>query len=207
MANSSVDIANIALRLLGEPPIVSFTGTQKAQVLCAQDYPYARDEVFMVHPWSICTKRKALNEYDEEPNLTDYAYTYVVPADCLRLLAIRPTSVSSVGVTALSGYLDDFSARDSSSYLLEGGVIYSNAESAYAQYLARVENPAVLPGYLVDAIAANLAKRIAYAMTQNASVAQFAAQNYFNTLQLAMQQDARGQRNTPSPPTQWNEVF
>jgi hypothetical protein len=206
MATSNVDVANLALRILGEPPITSFTGTQKAQVLCAQELPFSRDEVLTLHPWSIALKRATLNEYAGLENFTDFKYIYVVPPDALRIMAVRPGQNSSV-ITAVSGYMDNYNTTDSSAYIIEGGAIYTNAEDAYAQYISRITNPSVLPLYLVEAIAANLAKRIAYGLVQNVQVTQFASQNYFNQIQLAMQMDSRKQSATMTPGTQWAEVY
>jgi hypothetical protein len=159
----------------------------------------------MYHPWGVAIKRASLSELAEAENLTDYKYVYAIPADYLRILAVRPGTTSAV-VTSLSGYLED-SPEESSSYLIEEGQIYTNAEDAYAQYIRRITNPAVLPFYLVEAIGAALAKRIAYSIVQNSQVVQFVNQNYYNSLMAAMQMDARNQKNTPSASTQWTGVF
>lgn len=206
MATTNVDIANIALRMLGEPAIVSLDGTQRAQVLCAQEIGFARDEVIGYHPWSIAVKRKVLNELTEETNLTGYDHVYAMPSDALRILAIRPTSVAATAVVSESGYLED-SIEDGSSYLIEGGNIYTNADDAYAQYIMRVTNPSQFPQYLVDTIAANLARRIAYSLVQNPTVMQLATQSYSNAMSMALQIDSKSKTNTPSAPVQWSEVF
>lgn len=205
MANSNVDIANIALTILGEPPVTSLSGTQKAQTLCANALEPARREVLSYHPWTIAVVRDTLNELAEATNHTDYKYVYAMPDDVLRILAIRETQTSSA-VTSLSGYLED-SPEESATYIIEAGSIFTNAENAYAQYIKDITNPAELPHYLVEAVAANVARRISFAMVQNAQVFQFATQNYYSALQQAMQLDSRGQRNTPSAPQAWEGIF
>lgn len=205
MANSNVDIANIALTILGEPPLTSLSGTQKAQTLCANNIDPARREVLSYHPWAITIARDSLNELAEAENLTDYKYVYAMPTKVLRILAIRPGSTSSL-VTAETDF-SEWNRHESSSYLIESGNIYTNAEDAYAQYIKDIENPALLPNYIADAVAANLARRISFALVQNAQVYQFASQNYNNAMAQALQSDARSQSNTPSPPTAWEDIF
>lgn len=204
MATSSVDIANIALRILGEPPITSLTGTQTAQVLCAQALPFAKSEVFSHRPWSILIKRKTLSRLLEVENLTEYQYVYSQPADCIRFLAVRPSNTT--GVTVETTYLNS-DIEDSEPYFIEGGNIYTDVNNAYGTYIRNEENPSVLPSYLVEAVGASIAKRIAYALLQNGGIAQFATQNYYTALQFAASQDAQSQKNTVPPGKQWSKVF
>lgn len=204
MATSNVDIANIALQMLGEPPITSLTGTQQAQVLCAQALPFARDEVLVYKAWSVAVTRKLLNQLEEVDNLTGYTYAYTIPPDSLRILAIKPNETTDPAVIAESDYP---SSQNGSSYVLENGMVFTNAKSAYAQYIRRIENPSALPGYLVDVIAANIARRIAFSLVQNPQFIQLANSQYANAMSYAMQMDGLQQVNTPPAPKQWSEVF
>lgn len=205
MANSNVDIANIALTSLGEPAITSLSGTQKSQVLCSNNLEPARQEVLGYHPWSVAVYREELTELEEIDNYTQYDHAYSMPLDVIRILAIRPTESSSL-VTAETDFAEG-AREESNSYIIEGGIIYTNADSPYVQFIKDLTNPADLPSYLVDAVAANLAKRIAFSLVQNAQIYQVAAQAYNTAMMMALQMDAKSQRNTPSPPDQWENLF
>lgn len=207
MATSNVDIANIALRILGEPPITSLTGTQRAQQLCSQALPQARLRVYAMHPWSSLITRRRLNELAEVENLTNFAYVYSQPSDVVRIMGIHQEANADSGVVVKTRYYDKYDFEEEWPYVIEGGNIYTDAINAYARYIRLEENPAVLPNYLSDAIGAAIAAEIAYALTQEPRIAQFATQQYFTSLQLAMQLDARSQSGTDQPPQQWDKVF
>lgn len=204
MSTSNVDIANIALRMLGEPSITSLTGTQRAQVLCAQALPNARKEVLAFQPWSIAVSRKTLSKLTEEENLTDFKYVYSLPADNLRVLSVHQVSEPSVSVYVK---IEDMTHdRHGYGYIIEGGNIFTDVDNAYVRYIKDVENPASLPSYIIDAIAANIAKRISYSLVQNVQLSQSTMQMYFTALNLAMQLDGRQSVNTNNPPKQWGEI-
>lgn len=207
MATSNVDIANIALRILGEPPITSLTGTQRAQTLCSQALPLARDEVFSVHPWSSLISRTLLSELEDVDNFTNYQYVYSQPADVIRMLSIHQQESTTNGVVVKTRYFERFHNEETFPYIIESGNIYTDAKSAYARYIRREENPSVLPNYLVEAIGAAIAKNISFALVQNSNVVQFASQRYYEAMQLAMQLDGRSQSGTQEPPKQWENVF
>lgn len=203
MATNNVDIANIALQSLGEPPITSLDGTQRAQKLCSQALPFARDEVLAYHPWAVAVTRTALNELAEQENLTSYDHAYAMPGDVLRIIRVAPGN-SDTTVTAEVDYMSDH--ESSSAYIIEENVIYTNADSAVATYIKRIENPAAYPPYLVEAIAANIAKRIAFALTQNQGLFQTAMAYYSMALNNARQIDGYGRSNKPDAPEQWEDL-
>jgi len=205
MATSNVDIANIALRILGEPPITSLTGTQKAQTLSAQAIDPAREEVFMMHPWSTLITRKALSQLASPSNFTEFSYVYSQPSDSIRILHIRPQNTTGVNVE--TSYFNPQGVEDGEPYIIESGNIYTDVNDAYATYIRLETNPAVLPNYLIDAIGAAIAKRIAYSLVQNVQVSQYANQYYYTALQFALQMDAKSQRNTVAPPRQISRLF
>ena len=203
MANSNIDIANLALTYLGERPISSLDGNDKTQTYCATNIAQARDEILSFHPWSFAVARKSMNVIADADNLTDYTYVYALPSDYLRVLGVYAGTATGSLVTAETDWTE---LKYSASYLIEEGQVYTDAASAWVHYIKKITDPNNFPPHVVDAIAANLAKKIAFALTQNAGLFAGMNQVYQANISRAMMLDGQQQVNTPSPPTTWEDI-
>ena len=153
---SVVDIANSALNLLGASTISALTDDSKNARLCNQRYEPVRNRVFRSHAWNCLTKRVQLAQDTTAP-IVEYSYAYTLPSDCLRVLKIH------TGVT-------DSIASDID-YKVEGRKIKTNEGTVYLVYVALVTDPNEYDVYLQEAISHQLAADIAYAVTNNATLA------------------------------------
>jgi hypothetical protein len=153
---SVVDIANSALNLLGASTISALTDDSKNARLCNQRYEPVRNRVFRSHAWNCLTKRVQLAQDTTAP-VVEYSYAYTLPSDCLRVLKIH------TGVT-------DSIASDID-YKVEGRKVKTNEGTVYLVYVALVTDPNEYDVYLQEAISHQLAADIAYAVTNNATLA------------------------------------
>jgi hypothetical protein len=153
---SVTEICNSALNLLGASNISSLTDDSKNARICNQRYEPIRNRIFRSHPWNCLIKRIELAQDSEAP-VIEYDYAYTLPSDCLRVLKIHNGSTDSIN-----------SALD---YKIEGRKIITDQGTLYLVYVALVTDPNELDVYLQEAIAANLAADIAYALTNNATLA------------------------------------
>ena len=153
---SVVDIANSALNLLGASTISALTDDSKNARLCNQRYEPVRNRVFRSHAWNCLTKRLQLAQDTTAP-IVEYSYAYTLPSDCLRVLKIH------TGVT-------DSIASDID-YKVEGRKVKTNEGTVYLVYVALVTDPNEYDVYLQEAISHQLAADIAYAVTNNATLA------------------------------------
>jgi hypothetical protein len=153
---SVVDIANSALNLLGASTISALTDDSKNARLCNQRYEPVRNRVFRSHAWNCLTKRVQLAQDTTAP-IVEYSYAYTLPSDCLRVLKIH------TGVT-------DSIASDIN-YKVEGRKVKTNEGTVYLVYVALVTDPNEYDVYLQEAISHQLAADIAYAVTNNATLA------------------------------------
>jgi hypothetical protein len=153
---SVVDIANSALNLLGASTISALTDDSKNARLCNQRYEPVRNRVFRSHAWNCLTKRVQLAQDTTAP-VVEYSYAYTLPSDCLRVLKIH------TGVT-------DSIASDIN-YKVEGRKVKTNEGTVYLVYVALVTDPNEYDVYLQEAISHQLAADIAYAVTNNATLA------------------------------------
>ena len=153
---SVVDICNSALNLLGASTISALTDDSKNARLCNQRYEPVRNRVFRSHAWNCLTKRVQLAQDTTAP-VVEYSYAYTLPSDCLRVLKIH------TGVT-------DSIASDIN-YKVEGRKVKTNEGTVYLVYVALVTDPNEYDVYLQEAISHQLAADIAYAVTNNATLA------------------------------------
>jgi len=153
---SAVDIANSALNLLGASTISAFTDDSKNARLCNQRYEPVRNRVFRSHAWNCLHKRVQLAQNSTAP-VIEYSNAYALPSDCLRVLKIHNGTTDSIA-----------SAID---YKLEGRNIVTDEGTVYLIYIALDTDPNNYDTYLQESISHQLAADLAYAVTNNATLA------------------------------------
>ena len=84
---SQVDLCNKALRRLGEDPIISLDNNTLWGKRCSSALPEVVRTVLSLDTWRSCTKRASLAAESDKP--LGYTSSYILPADCLRLAALK----------------------------------------------------------------------------------------------------------------------
>ncbi len=137
---SEVDICNLALGHLGDNATVASLdppeGSAQAEH-CARFYPIARDALIELHDWNFATKRALLAQVDNV--WSQWAYTYLQPADCMRVISVLHKDAAADQSIAMPG---PYSPMD---YVCETNdtgdeVIYTNQINAMARYVAFVSD-------------------------------------------------------------------
>jgi hypothetical protein len=153
---SVVDMCNSALNLLGASTISALTDDSKNARLCNQRYEPIRNRVFRSHAWNCLHKRVQLAQNSTAP-VVEYSHAYALPTDCLRVLKIHNGTTDSIA-----------SALD---YKLEGRNIVTDIGTIYIIYIALETDPNKYDAYLQESIAHQIAADLAYAITNNATLA------------------------------------
>jgi hypothetical protein len=153
---SVVDICNSALNLLGASTISALTDDSKNARLCNQRYEPVRNRVFRSHAWNCLHKRVQLAQNSTVP-VVEYSYAYALPSDCLRVLKIHNGSTDSI--------------KSDIDYKIEGRNIVTNEGTVYIIYIAIDTDPNNYDTYLQESISHQLAADLAYAVTNNATLA------------------------------------
>jgi len=153
---SVVDICNSALNLLGASTISALTDDSKNARLCNQRYEPVRNRVFRSHAWNCLHKRVQLAQNSTAP-VVEYSNAYALPSDCLRVLKIHNGTTDSIA--------------SSMDYKLEGRNIVTDEGTVYLIYIALITDPNEYDTYLQESISHQLAADIAYAVTNNATLA------------------------------------
>ena len=153
---SVVDICNSALNLLGASTISSLTEDSKNARLCNQRYEPIRNRMFRSHAWNCLTKRVQLAKDSTAP-VVEFANQYTLPTDCLRVLKVHTGTSDSI--------------KDQIDYVVEGRKIKTDEGTIFLIYIATITDPNQYDTYLTEALAAAIAADLAYAITNNATLA------------------------------------
>lgn len=162
MAESQVAIANMALTLVGESSINSLEeDAHDAARALRRVYDIVLDSALRDHNWNFAQLRRRLARHLVEPEY-EFAYQYVIPADpyCLRVLE---TNLHADEKWRLETYQ---SGQERSR------VIVTDAESVEILYVARMTDPTIWDGLFADAFATELAYRVSFAISHNATLTQ-----------------------------------
>lgn len=176
---SDVAICNQALDILGVDPITSLDDDTKAARLMLRSYESERDATIRAYPWNFATKRAALALLSTAP-AWGFANQYALPegpdpAYCLRALYVE-------------GELDG----NSSPWKIEGRAWLTDAGPPLnVLYLARITDPTLFDPLFVQALAARLAAKFAYALTESATLPERIRGHYRDLLIEARRIDAQ----------------
>ena len=153
---SVVNICNSALNLIGASTISALTEDTKNARLCNQRYEPVRNRVFRSHNWNCLIKRVQLAANSTDP-VIEFDKSYALPSDCLRVLKIHNATTDSIASNLV--------------YKIEGRNIITDETTVYLIYIALDEDPNNYDSYLREAISHQLAADLAYAITNNATLA------------------------------------
>ena len=153
---SVVDICNSALNLLGASTISALTEDTKNARLCNQRYEPIRNRIFRAHNWNCLITRTQLAQDSTAP-IVEYAYAYTLPVSCLRILKIHNGTTDSIASNL--------------NYKVEGRKILTGEGTVYLVYIALDTDPNVYDSYLREAISAEIAADLCYAITNNSALA------------------------------------
>jgi len=177
MANE-VEIANIALQLIGEQQITSFADDTPSARNVRLRFSTARDTVLRDHPWNFAKRRARLARLNEKPDF-GWDNQFKLPSDLLRVLMV--STGDSFGLH--SGLQDQ--------YVIEGDRLLTNGDEVFLIYVARVTNTEEWDALATEALVAYLAAELAIVISDDR---QFAAQlrsDYQEKVQRARSADAQ----------------
>ena len=142
---TNVEIANIAMTLLGEDTIISLTsdlGEKERKVNAI--YNTTRDSVLRDYPWNFATTQTTLGLLSTAPRY-DYDYAYQLPSDFIRMVGIE-------------GNVE---------FKIVGDKLYTNSDNGNITYIKRETDPAKFDSLFVKAFAAKLAFELSYSLTNS----------------------------------------
>jgi hypothetical protein len=177
---SQTSICNRALECLGDAPIVSIDDDTKQAKALRRVYDITRRAFLCDHPWHFAKKRASLPA-SALPPVWGFARGFPVPADFLRLLAVRngPDFSMEADATGSQWILSDATAPLDILYLYD------------------VADAGRFPPHAVEALARWLAYDLAEDLTQSNTKKQDAAQAL--GIALARAKRINGLQKQPEP--------
>ena len=163
---SGVEISNNALAMIGANSIASFYDNTKEAREAYRQYDLCRKAVLRMHPWTFAVRRETLTTLGATPAF-DYSHRLIVPYDFLRLLTI----------------LED------TAYRLEGFQLYPtivcNCEELNIKYVANVDDTDQFDPLFAEALAAYMAWKMSYKLSQSESNRDELYKAYYNLARQA----------------------
>lgn len=177
MPYSEVQVANLALALIGAGRIASLNDASREARDCKALLPLLRDEVLESYPWRFARGRAELAQLTAAPTF-GWDYAYQLPADCVRPLA-----------------LSDAATR----FEVEGDQLLCDlAEDVFLHYTRRIENAAKFTPSFVSALSARMAADLAMTIPKDKSLAEKMWNLYQNRISGLQTIDNR----SSNPPTE-----
>lgn len=176
MASSEITIASNALQMLGGDAINSFSSSEgKHASLAGRLWPQVRDDMLRQYSGPCVRKRVLLAPEATAPDF-DWAYSFLLPGDWLRTLQVGER-----------GQMLRYEAT--------GRAILADTATLPLVYVWANTDPSQWDATLCDAACAEMAARMAYAVTQSASLAELKRKEADRALSRA--KSLAGQDNEP----------
>lgn len=170
------DIANMALAVLDEAPIVSLEDDNKAARLCNLHFELTREAELTKHLWYFAIVTDELTGTDTESGDGTLNWEYELPADFLRLIPLTDDN-------ELTGIPISWEQRD--------GKLYSDQDSPRKiRYIANMTEPNDWDALFTEVLVAALAIKLALPLTHKTGMLQIAQAAYDKALTDAMTANA-----------------
>lgn len=171
MPVTSTDIANMALGVLDEAPIVNISDDNTAARLCNRHYDQTRKAELQKHAWVFAITSDELTGTDLDTGDGTLNWSFAVPAAALRILPLTYDGEPQ-GIPI--------------SWRREGSVILTDQESPrIVRYITDVTNPDNFNALFTEVLVAALAVKIALPLTHKTGMLQIAQQAYDRALDAA----------------------
>jgi len=182
MASNKTSICNRALAKLGEPRVanVETTNTKPARTL-NEMYDSVRDALLQSYPWNFAIELDSIAVDGTAPEW-GYDNRYLLPNDCLALLAIK----------------------DDPDYRVRGGYIHTDEGTPLKiRYIKQVTDEAEFSPLFEEAFASKMAYEAAEPITQSNTKKEAALKDFQFAVSTAFTADALENPPTPLPEDAW----
>lgn len=172
MAVDELSIVNDALILIGAEPITDLSANTKAARICNESYSKVRDQLLAAHPWNFATTRREITSDADLPagyENDEWAYAHSLPSDILRVLTLDQEEPWKV----------------------EARKIFTTYTPVMIKAIKQVTDTTLFSKTFEEALAYKLAARIAYAITQSATIVEAVTKQAEEALRNARSFDAQ----------------
>jgi len=190
-----VDIANLALTLMGADPITSLDDQVKRARVMKANYDLVRKAELRSNNWAFAIVRASLPALVSVPTW-GFNLEYQLPVDCLRVVQVSEFWVGLV--------TDDYIGSDTSTYKIEGRKIRSNlAAPLPVRYVSDVTDASQFDAAFLSAFAHRLATVTCHAITESSSKKQSIEVDYVGVIGTASRMNAFETPPEAQPDNAW----
>jgi len=157
---SPVDICNMALTLIGKPPINALSEARAEAVACRMVYDPMRRMLLQSSAWTFSLRRLALARLSDNGFSARWDYAYARPADALTILRVMHPELAPVAALMTPS----FEVREQR--------IYTNQPDAVCDYVFDLADASRFSPLFVEALAHRVAERLARNLTRSGRLAQ-----------------------------------
>lgn len=180
----AVTICNLALNMVGIPPIVSFSDNNNNAKLCERFYPVLRDKVLRDHTWSFATFSIKLPRLAEKPFDPRFEFAFQLPSDLLRIIEVIPD-------------VPFRKVRD---------MIFAN-QDVTCVYVGKVEDTELFDVTFTDALQYLIAAEIGLANTRDGNLISYYRQQYERSLAIARSIDSQENHHNYQTPDRYSSFI
>jgi hypothetical protein len=147
MATDSLEICNSALTIVGTRKISALSDPSPEGRECNANYDICRKAVLRDHPWNFAIKRVILSTPDATPPAFGFSNRFPLPNDFLRVHQLFDSSGNG------------FAGGD---YVIESGFLLTDESILWLKYVWNITTTTLFDPLFDNALAANIAAKIAY---------------------------------------------
>lgn len=214
--SSEVDISNEAIALCGGRGFISDLGESSAEArYCNRFYDSARDFTLEDVDWDFASARSDLNLLTEDP-MPGWKYAYSMPNHCIAPREILPVYAGSSSEYWLNEARCDgvlpARRRDKIPFQVVMNedktkkVVVTDKQDAVLRYTYRVENPALYPAMMTQALSAYLAVKICIPLTRDKDLMSELVKHYEKLKHAAIASNRNQQQSDEEPLASWHEA-
>lgn len=161
MEQGRTEILNQALMYMGQDQILDPLGESKNAKLCASVYDDTLAETLSEFPWSFAKRVQKLQQLETEPKDFRFTYSYQLPRDCVRVLAVQCRNEYDNWFTQTGRANTEPSAE----YSVYGSMLYSNQVDLQIIYISRAIIPSDMSSQFRNYLAISIAKKLIVKVT------------------------------------------
>lgn len=154
----SILACNLALGELRAPAIADIDEDSPEARECKRFYQQCLNTLLERHDWSYATRVASLASLAINPRVTEWGYAFALPADCATPRRLVPAGYYGRFIWE---WPDDYRTRWREPFVIEAGVLYSNAAAAVLEYGTSDLAETVMPALFIDALSFHIAARLA----------------------------------------------
>ena len=160
---STVKICNMALSTIGQPDITDIEEPSESARHCRILFDIDRDAVMSSFPWRFAVTIRELVQFKTSSFFPGFEFVYKSLPDSLRLIKLINPYASHTVINNNEAQLEKYRVVSDPDTGL--GLILSNIQGAYIEYIRRVTDPTFWDALFVDALVFKLAASLSSAIS------------------------------------------